>query len=782
MTKYIVGLVLGLSFSGCYTPIKCAEDKDCNDAALICHPTAKICVLPRDAGAGGGVAGGGVAGGGATGGGSVGGGSTGGGGGAGGGTVLVCPSACAEFEECVAVAGGQKCQAQALKIEVTLIASTVGRMGSTAMGTVTKADGSGVNNVKLPTTIQVMSSDPKLEVAAGTTMTTVALTSAGAFVFPFKPAQAVTTGFAAEVSAKLATATSPAKTVTVDLAPPIVTLVLIGRTGANTTGLLVGDFRRDESAKVQVNASEPLESPMLEFGSPAKQAMLLGAGQCPGGQACAAAPATCYCFEAKLWEPELATLNGMFDAKMTPTDAYGNQGAPVLNAGLIPVTRLRWQQQPDSNSVRAAPVLDANGNVFVGTTNTNTNTNGNIFAFKQDGEPVANWSGGLAVGSVMSLAYADSNGVKTLFVASNSVSPLFGRIRSIPLSGAPGLSANSCGDTRKIYSGLALIKEVGGAVSASGVFNGPLAGNSRMCSFETTAGPFAATDDSSGLNSDLPSPTDTQPVSNVVVAGNEGATSPLLTWGGKAGKIRQFKRTAGGWQTSPNTTGGALAQALGDQAPSGIAPLKVGLPASPLFAAAAAAAPLGGLYRVGAGTSTRAASSVNDGFTTVPVVFSADQVWSAATNGLSLYSFATAAPPAPVTKSHGVGIEYLASPVIGTGPSGTYLVYAVSTSGQIIVVKQTGTASTAEVGFYDVNKTPDYDFSTVTAAPTLATNQLMNPGKTNVGVLYFASGNGRLAAVLVDSPKLNEDAVWPKYQKDFGNSGNLEAGFPINVP
>lgn len=43
---------------------------------------------------------------------------------------------------------------------------------------------------------------------------------------------------------------------------------------------------------------------------------------------------------------------------------------------------------------------------------------------------------------------------------------------------------------------------------------------------------------------------------------------------------------------------------------------------------------------------------------------------------------------------------------------------------------------------------------------------------SSLGVLYVASTNGSLTAVLVDSPRLDDTADWPKYQRDTYNTGN----------
>ena len=47
------------------------------------------------------------------------------------------------------------------------------------------------------------------------------------------------------------------------------------------------------------------------------------------------------------------------------------------------------------------------------------------------------------------------------------------------------------------------------------------------------------------------------------------------------------------------------------------------------------------------------------------------------------------------------------------------------------------------------------------------------------GVLYAASQDGKVFAILVDSTGLDPSAPWPKYQHDSRNTGN--PGTPITV-
>jgi hypothetical protein len=51
---------------------------------------------------------------------------------------------------------------------------------------------------------------------------------------------------------------------------------------------------------------------------------------------------------------------------------------------------------------------------------------------------------------------------------------------------------------------------------------------------------------------------------------------------------------------------------------------------------------------------------------------------------------------------------------------------------------------------------------------TIDCNRLRSRG----GALYYVDSLAELKAVLVDSPGIDTNAPWPKYQHDLGNTGN----------
>lgn len=52
----------------------------------------------------------------------------------------------------------------------------------------------------------------------------------------------------------------------------------------------------------------------------------------------------------------------------------------------------------------------------------------------------------------------------------------------------------------------------------------------------------------------------------------------------------------------------------------------------------------------------------------------------------------------------------------------------------------------------------------------------------STGILYIPFLDGNVAAIVVDSPRLEDDpSSWPKYQRTMGNAGNDDTSFfPTN--
>jgi outer membrane protein assembly factor BamB len=103
------------------------------------------------------------------------------------------------------------------------------------------------------------------------------------------------------------------------------------------------------------------------------------------------------------------------------------------------------------------------------------------------------------------------------------------------------------------------------------------------------------------------------------------------------------------------------------------------------------------------------------------------------------------------------------TPVLGAGG----FVYAVSNEGNVVAVDATSMAVRwrRNLGLANAGQ--------VVASATLDCNRT-KPG-SGTGVYYFVTTGGWLVAYVVDSPGLDTNAPWPKYQHDARNTGNLHA-------
>lgn len=133
-------------------------------------------------------------------------------------------------------------------------------------------------------------------------------------------------------------------------------------------------YRRDERVHVQVAWDEPVDSGVLTTlgvtaGAmrsqtpapevPAMDCATAGLAACGAGQ-------FCRCYRVDLADPTLEGVSGTFALTTTAVDGLVNAPAGVLDAGGIPVTRLRWQQTVAGVTSAVDPALDEAGNLYVG--------------------------------------------------------------------------------------------------------------------------------------------------------------------------------------------------------------------------------------------------------------------------------------------------------------------------------------------------------------------------------------------------------------------------------
>jgi hypothetical protein len=123
------------------------------------------------------------------------------------------------------------------------------------------------------------------------------------------------------------------------------------------------------------------------------------------------------------------------------------------------------------------------------------------------------------------------------------------------------------------------------------------------------------------------------------------------------------------------------------------------------------------------------------------------------------------------------GVTVRTAPIIGKARGGEPKKgYAVTSTGSLLVFDVNGAMNSGR------NLGQPFGMNeTIAAHPTLDCNRRPGASTANTGILYIATVSGKLAAIIVDSPKLDDAAFWPKYQRTIGNAGNTDdAAFPVN--
>lgn len=518
-----------------------------------------------------------------------------------------------------------------------------------------------------------------------------------------------------------------------------------------------GPFKRDESVLFVVRADEALSQAVLNFDGQSQTTATCPAGTCT--------PASfCRCFNVDMSQPPLPGMDGGFLLGAVAQDALMNPTV-TMDGGFVNITRLRWIVSVPGAPliVRAAPALGGDGTLYVGTS---SGTLGDrIFALAPSGAVKAGWPGtGIYVGAVQGVAVgATLIAGEVVFYSSNTgataaIGGLFAG------DGGAANAAQQCTSVGSTYSGIGLldapslhaIGALGVAVLLDGGTNA-----ARPCAFSPETGiPDVNGPDTANLLAPVPNPFES--ATNVVV------DTSNVYFVGRGGRIftSQF---VGSW-SAPNQyriNGAGAASAFTGSAvfrtSAGMSELALG--SGPVTANFHTLASDGGF-------STKSAGGDAVGFPAVlPVPGPASAYFYAGVAGtmpsIARYQFDQSnSTPGPRTTA-----EVTTSPVLGVGGRG----YAVATDGQLTVFS-TGTSLSNEWS-------ATLPIGGVVASPTLDCLRNSNGVgiSSTVGVLYVASTTGNVAAVLVDSPKLNTSTdSWPKYQRTAGNAGNTSSNFELN--
>ncbi|MFZ5442772.1 MAG: hypothetical protein ACOZQL_22370 [Myxococcota bacterium] len=722
MRARLLVVAFAVAFSACDFNVKrCESNADCTSPG-VCSAEG-FCVL-SDGGTGGGSTGGG---GGSTGGGGMtgGGGSTGGGGGA------MCPATCPAGYSCDP--GGSVCL-----LRITGIAFDAPAADSYTNAASVQVTARFVTSasVTLPSMMNLSVDDGGTQPVGGT-----------GNVYSLSLGSLSEATHAVRLWANLADAgVSASRSFTVDRTPPVVTGTLPS-----------GERKRDDVFEVALSTTDTVQAGTVEvrYGAGANTVVAMPGGACGGSLGC---------FKFDMSLPPLDAMEGDFAVTAAVTDLAGNRATTTIGQPLH-VTRKRWEVRPTTSEIRAAPAVGFDGTLYVGTRA--DATSGTLFALHALDGGVKDST--TTIGSIVSVATATStvNGLgdssELVYFTANGTTGFVGARRADNLSLTPTQAASS-GNAGKTYSAIALVSRSASKVGAVSVFNSIVATTtpSSVLVYDPVSFPggLSAASGSEGLFNF--SVSTNEPSNNVVVVADEAY---LLAQDGTAlSQVRVSSVNAN--PANPVTAAiasGAAALTIGQSVLSSNERLVGGLSG------------LTDVYRIGASeTHGNLGTALQNGLAAFNGTRAFMGRW-AGTSSLVAFDPMQLGSAAVVLNSN-VGSPIKTSPVLGDARmNGTPTGYAVTTSGRLYVFPLSGAAGSA-VSFGDVFTT-----GSVFAHPTLDCNRRQGAATTTTGILYVTNDEGRVSAIIVDSPRLlTAGGAWPKYQRTAGNAGNTSTTFELN--
>lgn len=458
--------------------------------------------------------------------------------------------------------------------------------------------------------------------------------------------------------------------------------------------------------------------------------------------------------------------------------------------------------------VRAAPAVDSQGNLYVGTDDSIGGTAGRLVSLNPvDGGMRTNFP--ISTGAVQSVAVATSRyGVGSdvgniVYLNSNGVAG--SRIDMYTpdggVTGQPLVEA-----VQKTYSALALFR--GDAQAVSSVSAAAVINSTGVPGYVGSASPTAAARFSSpSMDYLLPVPGASAPFAptNAAVFSQDGGVEFVFATGNAPTSPRRlqsvlYSRSGVNWFGPSATstafgTGGTVPNSVCGAGVSTFLSLENGTSATATLRGSVvpgAYADLPGAPTAFESASPAVIASRSGAGSDVTVMFGSNLATNASTDWL-LSAPANSATATMGGSAQGIatpaGLDgrLLTSPVIGGGglPHGAGgsadRLYAVQESGALraFVVSPAVGVSGASAEWAATSSEVFGSPKTVYAHPTLDCTRPYQAGRP--GVLYVVATDGTVAAVLVDSSTLSTTAPWPKWQRTAGNAGNPdEALFPRN--
>lgn len=656
-------------------------------------------------------------------------------------SFVSCVASCAGYQQCVSTSSGGQCVAMPLTVSITSPGNDglyTNALGLVMQVTVMSADGG------MPTAVPVVG--PGVSVMAMRDMPDAGTYSASVGWMGPEGPKVFVAGWDAGVRFQAQ------RVVTYDATGPMVTVAVLPapmRAAHEVDPQAAGAWKKDEAALVAVTVTDAT-SPV----SAVTAGMVVGPGdagvtEAPG--ACGSCmPATgmaqtgCYCFRAPL---DATPVPGA--RATTVVEVRGAQDVPQNSAnGTSPpftVTRLRWARDISLLATTSAiqPVAVGRAGLVVTAVQDRAGAAGRVVATNPDGTGAweAVTSGTVTAGPVV--------GATEVWVGRNDGSDTYLQPLSL-MTGA--LATRTCVLTSPTaFSGDLALATVAGPVEVplglrAGEVQGPAMGNCRIHAL-------------------TPAPTDDTAKASLVVQVDGGAVEAFVAYESDT-RLWKARLSGTAWAAQ-----GDVGLPMGTQ-PKGlflgagfVGGGGGGVTGNGAFFQTTSAGPLSQttstVYAVGAanaGPASRGATGLYYGTTGGAVGAVAADVLGPLTDG-------------GVVATTGLGNLQGTVPVLGKGG----LVYVVGASGALSVRRQVDLSEVYQGSLASLSGAGNV------AQPALdvyRTGAGVKDCGRPLGVLYVLTRSGATAtlrAVLVESNGLEATAPWPKYQRDNGNTGNINS-------
>ena len=497
-------------------------------------------------------------------------------------------------------------------------------------------------------------------------------------------------------------------------------------------------WRRDQTASVRI------ESNALDLDPASVTVVVHGANGGSDLTGLSPVPVTpcmaayCASVEVPLWKPGLLAFRGDFAVEVTAKDTGGQQGSAMAT---IPVTRWKWSFTAGTGGL-SSPAIGQMGTVYFGT----NESSGKVFAVAPEG--MEKWENplGAVMGSPAVGAYNSSTGVERVYVGATNGSS--GSALYALGAGGTAASANQC-TSGEVSTAIAVLTtkrpeessplETAFVLDDDGFLVGlrPGAVGARNCALSSLS--------ASG----------SRPGASTIAKGSDVYFMDSTT------KVQGYSFSGTNWASKSGYTAPSINATV-----TGLGFSSTG------FVVGAAGVTgtgthMGGVFAFSATDGT--------GLWKNPDSFSGEPVRNMSIAGGNAVIYGRDAAGSVLTS------VALMSNVIQTSTNTTGIAGApvLGASNILYTASSVGTSGVGEVTAWRADTlAPLWKLSdsvgVVTSSPTIDcardTAGAITPA--TYGVLYVPSTNGKLYALVVDSPGLDTTAPWPKYQHDARNTGN----------